>query len=570
MEAKMEWWQSAVFYQIYPRSFADGNGDGMGDFAGMFAKLDYLQDLGINAVWLSPHYPSPFVDCGYDISDYEGVAAEYGTLQDFKRFLDGLHERGMFLILDLVLNHTSDQHPWFRESRSSLENPKRDWYIWKKGKDGQPPTNWSSTFGGSAWQLDDQTGEYYYHFFFKEQPDLNWKNPAVKKAMFDSVRFWLGMGVDGFRLDAVGTIFEDERYPDQPEALTHDDLIRQEMAARNAEELAQSTATWERMFQYQYDLPGVHELMHELRQVVDEYPHRVLVGETDDIAFYGNGSDELHLVFNFPLMKVPQLSAAHVRANQADRAAHLPEGAWPCNTLGNHDVSRMYSHYGDGVHNALQARLHLTLLLTLRGTPFLYYGEEIGMTDYLLNDARLFRDPLSFNYLRILKQSADTGEKEAIAIAAEKGRDRCRTPFQWFAEANAGFCPKDVQPWLPVNPNYRAGVNAADEQNDPDSLWRYYQKLLHYRQGSKALMLGKYHEISGLPEEMVGFTRTYAPETLIVLLNFSAKSQHFLRSYLPMEPLRATFTSTDGVFSEQGEDVTVNPFGSVIFSVAKT
>ena len=226
MKNNAKWWQSAVFYQIYPRSFADGNGDGIGDFKGMIEKLDYLQTLGIDAIWLSPHFPSPYVDCGYDVSDYRGVAPEYGTLDDFKEFLNGAHKRGIRVVLDLVLNHTSDQHAWFKESRKDKTNPKRDWYIWKSTTNGEPPNNWYSTFGGSAWELDPATNEYYYHYFFKEQPDLNWKNPAVWEAMFDEARFWLDMGVDGFRLDAVGTIFEDERYENRPETMTQEALIQ--------------------------------------------------------------------------------------------------------------------------------------------------------------------------------------------------------------------------------------------------------------------------------------------------------------------------------------------------------
>jgi alpha-glucosidase len=566
MALQNEWWQSAVFYQIYPRSFADGNGDGMGDFAGMIDKLDYLQDLGVDAVWLSPHFPSPFVDCGYDVADYEGVAPEYGDLQDFKRFLDGLHARGMHLVLDLVLNHTSDQHPWFIESRSSLDNPKRDWYVWKKGKNGQAPTNWNSTFGGSGWELDPTTDEYYYHFFFKEQPDLNWKNPAVKRAMFDSVRFWLDLGVDGFRLDAVGTIFEDENYFDHPENLTHEELVQLDLMARTSEEQINVSKTWERMFQYQHDMPGVHELMKELRQVMDEYDHRVLVGETDEIAFYGKNDDELHLVFNFPLMRVNQLTAAHVRENQAERLAKLPAGAWPCNTLGNHDTARMFSHFGDGKHNLAQARLNLTMLLTLKGTPFLYNGEEIGMSDYLLSDLKQFRDPLSPEYVRVIRKLKGLGEKEAVLIAAEKGRDKCRTPLQWARTANGGFCPEGVTPWLPLNPDYLKGVNVADEMRAPNSLWCFYQKLLHLRAGSNALKLGEFEVLIGLPVDVLGFMRTYNEEQIVVLLNFSGATQKFNSTLLPSKPASVLFEGDLHQWSVDGSEVILLPYSCVLLA----
>lgn len=521
MSSQFKWWQSAVFYQIYPRSFADGNGDGMGDFQGMLDKLDYLKELGVDAVWLSPHFPSPYIDCGYDISDYEDVAPEYGDLKTFKKFLDGLHERGMHLILDLVMNHTSDKHQWFIESSSSKDNPKRDWYIWKPGKEGNPPTNWYSTFGGSAWEYDEKTGEYYYHFFFKEQPDLNWNNPEVRKAMFDSVRFWLDMGVDGFRLDAVGTIFEDERYLDHEAKMDLGQLMRLERTAETTEEKLALYNNWKEMFKYQIELPGVHQIMRELRLVINEYEDRVLVGETDEIAYYGNGDDELHLNFNFPMMKVPYLTAEHVRNNQKERLSQLPAGAWPCNTLGNHDVSRMYTHFGDGKHNEQQVRLNLTLLLTLKGTPFLYNGEEIGMSDYFLTDSASFRDSLAFSYYQMAKDLLNADEATAISAGAEHGRDKCRTPLQWSNEENAGFSPKNVIPWLPVNSDYRQGVNVVDQMKQSGSLWRYYQTLLALRKGSEALKVGEYRLIEETPTDVLAFSRFTAGEEVIILLNFS-------------------------------------------------
>jgi len=309
----LKWWQKAVFYQIYPRSFADGNGDGIGDFQGMISRLDYLKELGIDAIWLSPYYPSPNFDCGYDISDYVGVAEEYGTLDDFQEFLDGAHARGMRVILDMVLNHTSDQHAWFQESRSSRDNPKRDWYIWRDGKDGAPPNNWYSPFGGSAWEWDETTGQYYYHFFFKEQPDLNWRNPEVKAAMFEAVRFWLDRGVDGFRLDAIGTIYEDVNLPDHPVPMTGVELRRELDRAITPERREELMRLWTAMEQYQVEQPGMHELMQELRSVIDEYDARMLIGEDENLAYLGDGSNELHLVFNFPLMRTERLTPAWIR-----------------------------------------------------------------------------------------------------------------------------------------------------------------------------------------------------------------------------------------------------------------
>lgn len=568
MVKSSEWWKSAVFYQIYPRSFADGNGDGMGDFLGMINKLDYLKDLGVDAVWLSPHYPSPYVDCGYDISDYEAVAPEYGTLEDFKRFLDGLHQRGMYLVLDMVLNHTSDQHPWFIESRSSLDNPKRDWYVWKKGNDGKAPNNWSSTFGGSAWELDEKTGEYYYHFFFKEQPDLNWKNPEVKKAMFDSVRFWLDMGVDGFRLDAIGTIFEDERYLDHPEKQTLEELeaqyLRTLLENKSADSIMQS---WDRMFQYQHDMPGVHDLMSELRQVIDEYDQRVLIGETDELAFYGNGEDELHLVFNFPLMKTPKITADHVRQNQKVRFTGMPKNAWPCNTLGNHDSPRMYNNFGDGEHDEQIARLNLTLLLTMKGTPFLYNGEEIGMTDYLGIQMEEFRDPLGNYYAEVSQQVPGFGVKEATRVGAEHGRDKCRTPMQWSGAANSGFSPRDTKPWLPLNPDFEHGINVADQVNNANSLWHYYRKLLHLRKAIPALQLGSYVELNGFPKEVLAYERKLGSSKVLVILNFTAQIQTFAKSSLPAENCQILCEGEAGQWQERGAQVELLPFGCVLLAV---
>lgn len=520
-----KWWQKAVFYQIYPRSFADGNGDGIGDFAGMTAKLNYLQELGIDAIWLSPHFPSPFVDCGYDVADYQDVGAEYGSLESFRQFLTQAHQKGMRVVLDLVLNHTSDQHPWFIESRSSRDNPKRDWYIWRDGDAGNPPNSWFSTFGGSAWEYDAPTAAYYYHFFFKQQPDLNWRNPAVKEAMFKAARFWLDMGVDGFRLDAVGTIYEDETYPSIPTGMSQEELYRLASATTNPDADEKVVAYFTEMFRHQVDMPEVHQLMRELREVIDEYDDRVLIGETDAIEFYGDGSNELHLNFNFPLMRTPRLTAQHVKDNQSQRLGALPSAAWPCNTLGNHDVSRVFTAFGDGVNNEIQAKLHLMLLLTLKGTPFLYNGEEIGMSDLLIDDPALFRDPLSLLYAGLEKQVNGSDEPKAVRVGALMGRDRNRTPMQWSGEANGGFCPPEVTPWLPVNPDHAAGVNVEDQVGKPDSMINFYRRMLGVRRQHPALQVGEYQLIDLGNEKVLGYTRSSRDTELLVVLNLSDEQQ---------------------------------------------
>ncbi len=527
----LKWWQTAVFYQIYPRSFADGNGDGIGDFPGMIARLDYLKDLGVDALWLSPHFPSPQFDVGYDVADYTGVEPAYGTLDDFKRFLDGAHERGMRVVLDLVLNHTSDQHTWFKESRRSKTDPRRDWYMWRPGKaEGVPPNNWQSVFGGSAWELDPLTGEYYYHFFFKEQPDLNWRNPEVKQALWDAARFWLDLGVDGYRLDAIGTIYE---HPDMPDHGVTENLsaLRRTISpfsGATIEDREAAIAIYRSMFQYQEGRPEVHDLMKDLRKVMDEYDDRVLIGETDEIEFYGNGNDELHLNFNFPLINTNRLTPAWIRANQAERLGAMPKGAWACNTLGNHDRSRFMSMFGrhDRTQDAGLARVWLALMLTLKGTPFLYNGEELGMTDLILDDAADFRDNVAVWIMSQLEQEPSLDRAAVVRLAAQSTRDRCRTPMPWANAPNAGFSPAGVRTWLPVHPNYAEGVNVADQERDPKSLLNDYKRLLRFRRETPALIAGDYQPLLEDHEDVLAFLRsdTDSGQTCLVILNLSNTS----------------------------------------------
>ncbi len=564
MTERIQWWKKAVFYQIYPRSFADGNGDGIGDFPGMISKLDILKNLGIDAIWLSPHYPSPFVDCGYDIADYEDAAPEYGGMTQFKRFLEEAHKRGIRLMLDLVLNHTSDQHRWFIESSSSLDNPKRDWYIWRKGNGANPPNNWYSTFGGSAWTYDSTTSEYYYHFFYKEQPDLNWNNPEVKRAMFDMVRFWLDLGVDGFRLDAIGTIYEDETYPDQPVSMTLEDLYRKQREVKTPKDQAEVNKNFELIFQYQHDQPGVHELMKELRAVVNEYDDRVMVGETDDIAFYGDGNNELHLNFNFPLMQTQRLTPQHVIENQNNRLSQLPEGAWPCNTLGNHDSPRMLSNFGDGQNNEAIARVNLMLLLTLKGTPFLYNGEELGMSDIKITSLNDFVDPVGHFYYRLEKEVMGSDDDTALREAALRSRDRGRSPLQWSADANAGFCPAGVKPWLPLNPDYAGGVNYADEVGRENSIWNYYRNILVFRKSSPALMLGDQQFRKSVNENLLAYTREVENEKCLILLNMGSERLEIdLASYQFVRFSRA-FTTDSKKVETTGGKVKLSGYAGVI------
>ncbi len=520
--SNLKWWQTAVFYQIYPRSFADGNDDGIGDFKGITEKLDYLASLDIDAIWLSPHFPSPNWDCGYDISDYRSVAPEYGTMDDFKHFLSESHKRNIRVILDLVLNHTSDEHPWFVESRSSRDNPKADWYVWVD----TPPNNWQSCFDGEAWTYAPERNQYYYHYFMKQQPDLNWHNPEVKKAMWDAAHFWLDLGVDGFRLDALGTIFEDPNLTPHTVPMTLAELRRFSELARTPEEIVLKEKYWHDMFKNQWGQAGVHGLMRELRAILDEYQDdRVLVGEDDNIDYMGNGEDELHLVFNFPLMRTEKITPEHIRKNQIERLNQInnlsSETGWPCNTLGNHDCSRIHTRYGDKLHDAELARLHSALVLTLKGTPFLYNGEEIGMTDYMLTNISQVKDTMGSWYYHAIVTDLGVHPEEAMFRTAEMTRDKNRTPMQWSNNPNAGFSSTGINPWLPINPNYKDGVNVHDQENNPNSLLHYYKHLLRVRKESTALRDGEYIPLQTTAHDYFAFLRQSKEQTILVVLNFT-------------------------------------------------
>ena len=540
----LKWWQTAVFYQIYPRSFADGNGDGIGDFIGMTNQLEHLVDLGIDAVWLSPHFPSSNWDVGYDIKNYCDVAEEYGTLEDFKAFLSAAHAHGIKVILDLVANHTSDEHAWFLESKSSRTNPKADWYIWQD----TPPNNWQSCFDGDAWTYCPERDQYYYHFFMKQQPDLNWRNPEVIEAMWQAVRFWLDLGVDGYRLDAIATLYEDPDFTPHVSPYSLKDLRLMEGKAKTAEEFANIRKQFQVLEKYQVGQPGVHERMKELRAVLDEYPgDRMLVGEDDNPDYLGNGSDELHLVFNFPLMRTKGiLTPAHIIANQEERLkalAAISADAWPCNTLGNHDCPRVYNQFGDGIHDAELARISAALMLTLKGTPFFYNGEEIGMTDLIITDPTLLRDTMATWYYEQLISEPDCDLNDAALKAGFRSRDKNRTPMQWNKDANAGFSPAGVTTWLPVNPNFETGVNVAEQVSDPSSLLSFYKKMIHVRKNNPALIEGGYTLLPQSDQDLYCFLRSTPGQTLTVCFNFSPAKKVVTLSTMGKKEGKVIFSS---------------------------
>jgi alpha-glucosidase len=500
-KAGPRWWQRAVFYEIYPRSFQDSDGDGVGDLKGITARLDYLRDLGVDAVWVTPFYPSPQVDFGYDVSDYEDVDPQFGTLADFDRLVREAHRRGIKVVIDFVLNHTSDQHPFFKEARSSKTSPKRDWYIWHDPKaDGARPNNWSSSFGPVAWTLDEKTGQYYYHYFYPQQPELNWRNPEVEKRMLETIRFWLKRGADGFRLDAVNYLYEDPQWRDNPVL---------------AELRFGSTTEREQEKKYNRDLPEVQDAMVRLRAFNDSVnPESVLVGEAyvpkweELMRYYGPSDNGVHLPFNFFLVMEPARSRlqAPVFRDVIAASERALAGRWTTYVLSNHDIPRHYDRLGDGRHNEEIARLTATMLLSLRGTPFLYYGEEIGMVTTEPKTVEEVRDPVGKRYWPL-----------------RKGRDGERTPMQWDATAHAGFTNGD--PWLPVPPGYR-DKNVAAQVKDPGSLLNFYKRLIALRRRSPALLDGSYTAIGEDPH-VYAYRRAAPGQTAVVALNMSAERRAF-------------------------------------------
>lgn len=491
--AHAPWWTHAVIYEIYPRSFQDSNGDGVGDLNGVTQRLDYLKRLGVDAIWLTPFYPSPNYDFGYDVADYTNVAPEYGTMADWDRLVAAARKRGIRVLVDFVLNHSSSEHPWFQQSRASRTNPKRDWYVWHDPAPdargvGGPPTNWQSIFGGSAWTLDPATGQYYYHIFLPQQPDLNWRNPGLRKAMHDVMRFWLRHGASGFRLDATPYLLEDTAWPQDPDPAGGAPVG---------------------LKPYNAGLPGNHPIMRGLRSIVDRFPGDcVLLGESNiatiaDLAkVYGAHQDEINLPMDFLYSGVQKLDAVVFKARIDDAETRL-NGAPPVLFFSNHDSSRQATRFGDGVHDAQIARLTAAMTLTVRGTALVYYGEELGMTD--LPKAALATVPL--------------GPTRKVA----DNRDPERTPMQWTGAAGAGF--STGTPWLPVNPA-AAASNAAAERADPGSLYSWYHDLIALRRTNPALRNGAYVPLeSGNPKVLAFARQTAKGQGVLIVLNMSDAPQ---------------------------------------------
>jgi alpha-glucosidase len=495
MDNNFLWWRDGIIYQIYPRSFADANNDGIGDLDGIITRLDYLKDLGIDAIWLSPINPSPDVDFGYDVSNYHDIDPKYGTLASFDRLVNEAHARGIRIILDLVLNHTSDQHPWFIESRKSRDNPYRDYYLWRDPKpNGNPPNNWLSIFGGDGWELDPATGQMYFHMFCKEQPDVNWRNPAVRKAMLDVFRFWLERGVDGFRLDVFNAYFKHPELKDNPTKL---------IGLRGFERMQHIN---------DIDQPDMIPLLQEIRALLDSYDERYVVGETflggaEKAALYC-GDHLLHASFNFEFLQSSWWARAFFQAIQRWEQDLSGKGAWPNYVLNNHDSSRSATRY---THNEDDNRLKVAaaMLLTMRGTPFLYYGEEIGMRDIKLAREQI-QDPVGKRYWPIVK-----------------GRDGCRSPMQWNAGPNAGFTQATIDPWLPIHPD-SSERNVVNQLANPDSLLIFYKSLIALRKETPALRSGMFTPITYGTRFLLAYLRQLPNETVLVALNFSSRRQRLV------------------------------------------
>jgi alpha-glucosidase len=536
--AKRPWYQHAVFYEIYPRSYMDSNGDGIGDLNGIAAKLDYLKALGVDAIWIAPCFPSPQVDFGYDVSDYENIDRMYGTLADFDRLQKMAGQHGIKIILDFVVNHTSDQHPWFLDSRSSRTAAKRDWYIWRDGKGGGPPNNWTSQFGGSAWQWDSKTKQYYYHYFYAQQPDLNWRNPAVVEAMYGTSEWWYKRGVAGFRLDAVNTLYEDPALRDNPV-----------LPGKNAFGDPNIETKYTR------DFPEVHTALKGLRAVANKY-NAVLIGETwtDNIAqlkeYYGARFDELQMPMDLMLTKLKfsaPIFREHIKAVDAS-------GEWPVYVIGNHDIVRTWNRYGDGQHNDAIAKDMAAMFLTLRGTPIMYYGEEIGMQNNDPKRREDVKDPI--------------GRK---GWPKEKGRDGERTPMQWSGASNAGFTTGT--PWNPIPGTYKT-YNVADELKDPNSILNWYKGLLALRRSSGALLDGDYVALNEDDPNVFSYLRKTSRDTVIVMINMTGAAHTVSFDLTKMglgggtaRTLLTTQASLKGNTSVQ--QISLEPFAAYIAEIKK-
>ena len=552
------WWKESVVYQIYPRSFCDSNGDGIGDLNGITSKLDYLKELGVDVIWLSPVYKSPNDDNGYDISDYQDIMDEFGTMEDFDRMLATAHEKGIKIMMDLVVNHTSDEHKWFIESRKSTDNPYRDYYIWRPAKeDGSLPNNWGSCFSGPAWEYDKTTDMYFLHLFSKKQPDLNWDNPVVRQEVFDMMNWWLEKGVDGFRMDVISLISKE-----QPELPDKEPGIN-------------GYAT----FNVSANGPHVHEYLQEMRQKALNNADTITVGECSGVTLeeakkYARSDEkELNMVFQFEHMDVDsdekagkwttrKMDLRDLKKILTRWQKGLQDIAWNSLYWENHDQPRSVSRFGNDSdeYREISAKMLATCIHMMQGTPYVYQGEELGMTNCPFNTLENFRDLESINAFHELTEQGRMTEEEMMAAIGYKGRDNARTPMQWDDSANAGFSGADATPWIMVNPNYTK-INAKDQVSREDSVFKYYQKLIRLRHESDLIVYGTYDLILDDDKDIYAYIRTLGDEKLIVYCNFSENTREV---ELPEEFTDGKILISNYNDAKVSEKITLRPYEAIV------
>lgn len=553
MEKK--WWKESVVYQIYPRSFCDSNGDGIGDLNGITGKLDYLKELGIDVIWLSPVYKSPNDDNGYDISDYQAIMDEFGTMEDFDRMLATAHEKGIKIMMDLVVNHTSDEHKWFIESRKSTDNPYRDYYIWRPAKeDGSLPNNWGSCFSGPAWEYDKTTDMYFLHLFSKKQPDLNWDNPAVRQDVFDMMNWWLKKGVDGFRMDVISLISKEPGLPDKETGIN-------------------GYAT----FNVSANGPHVHEYLQEMRQKALNNADTITVGECSGVTLeeakkYARSDEkELNMVFQFEHMDVDsdekagkwttrKMDLRNLKKILTRWQKGLQDIAWNSLYWENHDQPRSVSRFGNDSdeYREISAKMLATCIHMMQGTPYVYQGEELGMTNCPFNTLDNFRDLESINAFHELTEQGKMTEEDMMAAIGYKGRDNARTPMQWDDSAYAGF--STTNPWIMVNPNYTK-INAKDQVNREDSVFKYYQKLIKLRHESELIVYGTYDLILDDDKDIYAYIRTLGDEKLIVYCNFSENTREV---ELPEEFTNGKVLISNYIDAKVNHKITLRPYEAIV------
>ena len=549
------WWKESVVYQIYPRSFCDSNGDGIGDLNGITGKLDYLKELGIDVIWLSPVYKSPNDDNGYDISDYQAIMDEFGTMEDFDRMLATAHEKGIKIMMDLVVNHTSDEHKWFIESRKSTDNPYRDYYIWRPAKeDGSLPNNWGSCFSGPAWEYDKTTDMYFLHLFSKKQPDLNWDNPAVRQDVFDMMNWWLKKGVDGFRMDVISLISKEPGLPDKETGIN-------------------GYAT----FNVSANGPHVHEYLQEMRQKALNNADTITVGECSGVTLeeakkYARSDEkELNMVFQFEHMDVDsdekagkwttrKMELRNLKKILTRWQKGLQDIAWNSLYWENHDQPRSVSRFGNDSdeYREISAKMLATCIHMMQGTPYVYQGEELGMTNCPFNTLDNFRDLESINAFHELTEQGKMTEEDMMAAIGYKGRDNARTPMQWDDSAYAGF--STANPWIMVNPNYTK-INAKDQVNREDSVFKYYQKLIKLRHESELIVYGTYDLILDDDKDIYAYIRTLGDEKLIVYCNFSENTREV---ELPEEFVNKKVLISNYSDAKANQKITLRPYEAIV------